>query len=273
MRVYVTRKRSEFETKVNEQHLGRFRGRLSSLQSPDLRQIAQHGKASIGRFLDIDSKSEAARILSEGITSIPTKCIRACVLSSGERNRFHTWGIYTRIGSHTIVHSALVFRRHVRIGVIELSLIATSHESRGSGLGRRLVEEMIRVWREESFQYVLTFADVTAMGFFQHLGFRSRIPMPRDLYDSWIDKYSNSVLMCASLFHSAADFLPPNRFDGVEVLVNMENVDRRPSEKWIKGFVIGSNAQGLRISYTFELKTYEEWMPVDSVRLRLIDYT
>lgn len=221
------------------------------------------------RLLDVETKLEAEKVLSNGISSISRDCIRDCVFSKHERARFHTWGLCAKGTDRVLVLSATVFRRHQKIGLIELSLIATDRNSRGSGHGTKLLHHMLRMWRSEGFEYVLTFADVNAVPFFESVGFRSDIPVPRDLYDCWIDKYSHSILMCFSLHKPGSIENITSELESVEILVFMDNVDRRPAERWVKGVVTDTDDTNVRVVYSYNLRTYSEWLPEESIRIRL----
>ena len=225
----------------------------------------------IARILDCESKTEAIRILAEGISSIPEPCISGCVFSSSERLRFHTWGLYTRTANKPKLISVVVFRRHVRLGLIELRLVATDKGRRRGGCGTQLLHHLTGQWKAEGFSYVMTFADPSAVPFFASLRFASKIPFPRDLYDCWIDKYSHSVLMCQELEGHPFDNHIADAVEFVEVLVFIENSDRRPVEVWVQGIASEhvDAAHLVEVVYSYQLRTYREWLSEDSVRIRL----
>jgi len=223
----------------------------------------------IFRIFDAETKSEATRVLATGISSISRDCIEACVFSKHERSGFHTWALCARGVHGAQVLSTVVFRRHAKVSIIELGLIATDRDWRGSGYGSKLIHHMLQTWKGEGYEYVVTFADLTAVPFFESVGFRSHIPVPRDLFDCWIDKYSQSVLMCFCMHHPMLTDVITSDTEPVEVLVFMDNVDRRPSERWVKGVVTDVQGERVRVTYSYELRTYSEWLPEESIRLRL----
>jgi hypothetical protein len=223
----------------------------------------------IRRILDSESKSEAVVILSDGISSIPVSSIQSCVFSTSERCRFHTWGLFARDDHGTVLLSVVVFRRHVRLGLIELSLIATERNSRRGGFASELLGNLRKMWTDEGFSYIMTFADPSAFPFFVSKGFSSAIPYPRDLYDCWIDKYSHSLLMCLCLHGAPQPISQAFSTEAVEVLVFMDNCDKRPTEVWVQAVAFECDEDKVLVVYSYQLRNYQEWLAEDSIRIRL----
>ena len=220
-------------------------------------------------FLDLESKSKAFRILSDRIPSVDPATIRGCIFGAGSRSRYHTWGLCTRNNYSYQVLTCMVFRRHVRLGIIELTYIASAEEYQREGFASFMLDLMMDKWRADDMSYVLTFADVNAVKFFESIGFTDHIPFPRDLYDCWIDKYSRSVLMCLPLNKLQECERSTRAPARVEILVFVDNVDKQATEIWVPGRVIVDSGETAIVQYSFRLKTHVEVLAVDSIRLKL----
>ncbi len=225
-------------------------------------------RCRIDHLLDSCTKSQAIEILTSSITSINPDCIRKCVFSNGTRSGFHTWGLVIRAGQESLVLSTVVFRVHRRLGLVEVSLIASRQEYRSSGLGSILLSKLISIWRDDGLEYVVTFADLNAIRFFEAIGFTSSIPFPRRLYDPWIDKYSHSLFICLHLHGHSAAVQEVCALEPVEILVAIDYVGNRHHETWVKGFSVASNPNRMTVEYSFMLRNHRESLAIDSIRVR-----
>ena len=225
-------------------------------------------RCRIDHLLDSCAKSQAIEILTSSITSINAESIRKCVFSNGTRSGFHTWGLVMRVGQESLVLSTVVFRVHRRLGLVEVSLIASREKYRSSGLGSILLSKLISIWREEGLEYVVTFADLNAIRFFEAIGFTSSIPFPRRLYEPWIDKYSHSLFMCLHLHAHASVVQEVFALEPVEILVAIDYVGNRHRETWVRGYSVASNPNRMTVEYSFMLRNHRECLAIDSIRVR-----
>ena len=221
----------------------------------------------ISCLYDEISKTRACEILSESIPSLCPSLITRCVFSQSERSKVHTWALTTR-GSRPDIISTVVFRRHARLSFVELIYIATATGSRGDGFGKYFLQSMIDKWLLDSMSHVITHADLSAVPFFEKMGFSTTIPFPRDFYEPWVDKYSKSVLMCLSLYEISIPRQISKPGGLVKVLIQMDNVDKYAKEIWVDGFVIHDNEDVTIIQYSYQQRTYNEVLPVESIRLK-----
>ena len=218
---------------------------------------------------DTESKLKVVRLLSSSIPSINKSVFESYILSEfGKDRRIYTWGIYTG-GRDPEMVAAAVFRRHSHVSIIELMWMATDPSFRAEGFGTELVNNLAKDWYESGLcDYVLTFADISAVGFFERLGFLDAVPFPRDLWDPWIDKYSRSRLLC----------LPLRTIDGFEgrsevhqsvnVLVYVDNIESLTPQVWVNGVVLAGSNTAVLVQYSYMQKTYQEYLSTDSRRLR-----
>lgn len=230
--------------------------------------ILSHQTTRVCCLLDSESKTRAAAILTDMISSVDADAVRKAVFCSPERSRFQTWGLCTRSMHNTII-AAMTFRRHVKLGLIELGLVACSREYQGEGFGGQFLRLMMDKWRREGMTNIIVFADFSAMGFFRSVGFSLDVPFPRDLYDCWIDKYSQSVLMCFCFFTLSGDMFPSASPTEVDVLVFVDNTDKNSSQTWVTGLVLRESDESVTVQYSYFLRTYTETLSVDSIRLKL----
>lgn len=264
MRERVHAKTQKSKTLRDNDREGR---RRASLRQTSTHILFNPSSTLITSLLDFDSKSQAVKILVSQIPSVHSRSISACVFDATGRYRYHTWALcHPRSGGGQIV-STMVFRRHVRVGIIELTYVASSPEYQGEGYGSFFIRSMIQRWKEEGFAYVLTFADRNAVGFFESMGFTGSIPPPRDVYDIWIDKFSESLHMCYTLYPPEAPLETRSMQFYVQVLVYLENVDKCPRSIWAAGIATDSTGECITVQYSYMLKTYTESLPIDSVRL------
>jgi hypothetical protein len=220
----------------------------------------------ISYLLDEESKLKAAQILNEEISSVGNHAISRCVFFGGQRSRYETWAltIGPKFGS---IISTMVVRKHTKLELIELIYIATSSEFKGHGFGSLFLKLMKERWRSEGYAYVLTFADLSAKGFFGSLQFTEGVPFPRDLYECWVDKYSESVLMSLNLCHSNHLGTCFRERITIQVLVCIDNVDRGAKKVWVDGHVIGRSGRIVFVQYVYMLKQYVEVLSCDSSRV------
>jgi N-acetylglutamate synthase-like GNAT family acetyltransferase len=226
----------------------------------------------ISRLLDLDSKMKAVQILKEQISSLSGDAIEKYVLSREQITRFHIWGLCAKGSISSEIICVVVFRRHPRLGLIELNLIACKSSYCGEGFGSFFLKAMLGKWKSEGFAHVLTFADFCAVRFFETVGFSHKLSMPRDLYDTWIDKYSLATIMGIQLLHETATAkcsIELNDAVAVDVLVFYENVDRRPREIWAPGLALRQSELSVLVQYSFRLATFVETLPIESPRIRL----
>ena len=97
------------------------------------------------------------------------------------------------------VVAVVVYKVHPRESFAELAFFATRHEFRGRGYGKKLLDELSNTWKEQNLGYCLTFADLSAVSFFEKCGFSDKIPFPKSLWEGRIDTYSGARLMALSM--------------------------------------------------------------------------
>ena len=222
-------------------------------------------------LLNYEAKSHAFDILSDSIRSVGSTIISHCVYSTGGKSGHHTWGLCTRGAPISSILSTTVFRKFRRLGFVELTYIATAEDYRRDGFGSYLLKSMLNIWQGEEMAYVFTFADFGAVKFFENNGFSRNIPVPRDLYDGWIDKYSNSVLMCRCLTQTTLHktvILTAETPLLLELLVYIENVAKYADEIWVNARVLYSSDTWVGVQYSIWLRNYAEVLPLDSPRIR-----
>jgi hypothetical protein len=234
-------------------------------------EISAEGTTRIMRLLDLESKMKALDILKQQISSISCDTIERYVFSNLEKSRFHLWGLCAKSICNVEIICAAIFRRHSRLGLIELNLIACQSVYCREGFGTTFLKQMIHKWKLEGFSHVLTFADFGAVKFFENIGFSHNLGMPRGLFDSWIDKYSYATLMGLALHESSVQGERYHKEDPipVDVLVFFENVDRKPKEIWTAGFALLQSDTSVLVQYSYQLVCFVETLPLESPRLRL----
>jgi N-acetylglutamate synthase-like GNAT family acetyltransferase len=223
------------------------------------------------RIHDTDMKSKVVRLLSSSIPSIEKSLFESYILSElGRDRRIHTWGIYT-CGRYPELVAAAVFRRHSHVSIIELMWIATDPSFRKEGFGTELITSLTNDWYDSGLcDYVLTFADISAVGFFERIGFQDSLPFPRDLWDPWIDKYSRSRMLCLPL--RKIDFFKNRveRSKPVAILVYVDNIESFTPQIWVNGVVLVDSNTVVLVQYSYLQKTYQEVLSRGSHRLREI---
>ena len=247
---------------------------------PDLKQRLRNmkdTKRSKGRAFargcihDIHLKTKIVDLLSASIPSINRSTFASYIFSEvGKDRRVYTWAIHTPDREQDVL-AALVFRKHPNVSLIELMWIATDLNYRGEGYGTDLLQYLLHDWYESgNSDYVITHADISAVPFFSRFRFEDSVPFPRDLYDPWIDKYSQSRLLCLKLRRPLGSVSRISGFQSVQILVRMDNVERYPSQVWADGIILAKlNDNDILVQYPFMLRMYEEILSVDSRRLRL----
>lgn len=224
------------------------------------------------RVLDIESKMIAVEILKDQISSISGDAIEKYVFCHREGARYQIWALCTKGRSVAEIISVVVFRRHVRLGLIELNMIASKSSYCGEGFGSYFLHKMLNRWKDEGFAHVLTYADFCAVKFFEKMGFSHKAYVPRDLYEPWIDKYSLATLM-ANQLHDLNKMYHQLRSEEpipVEMLVFYENIDRRPKEVWAPGFALIQSDSSVLVQYSYNLSSFVESLPLDSPRIRVL---
>ena len=217
-------------------------------------------------LLDYVSKSDAFRILCNSISSVAEEAIHHCVFSVGGRNGHQTWGLLAKSRTKSVLISTIVFRKFPKLGFIELTYVATAEPFRRVGFGQLLLQRMTKLWREESYSYVFTFADLAATRYFERAGFSQNIPVPRELYESWMDKYSYSVLSCCCLSEVVAPMVSTGI--SVKLLISLENASKFAREVWVDAIVCEESCDFVRVRYCLWLKGFVEVLRADSFRLR-----
>lgn len=217
-------------------------------------------------LLNYQLKSHAFDILKDSIRSVGDIAISNCVYSTGGKSGHQTWGLCTKSTSVSNLISTLVFRKFRKLGFVELTYVATATNFRRDGFGSYFLSSMLDIWRDECIAYVFTFADFGAIKFFESQGFVRDIPVPRDLYDCWIDKYSHSVLMCCTLKHSFISHNPVSK--GIEILIYIENAVKHAKEIWVPALVIYEDHEYIKVHYSAWLRRFTEVLPCESLRLR-----
>lgn len=220
-------------------------------------------------LLDYESKMGAVALICESIPSLDGGYVKALILGAVKGAKVHTWGVTTP-GSGQRLLSTIVFRKHYRLEIVELLYIATDTTHRATGFGRYLLEDLVSNWKDEGYSYVLTHADFSAAGFFERLSFNMSTPFPRELFDTWVDRYSSSILMCRSLSE-------PVGFDGdrsdckrIKILIASENTDKSPIETWVTGRLMYEREAFVLVQYSYHQRLYSELLRICSKRLHEI---
>ncbi len=215
-------------------------------------------------------KSKAVDLLSLSIPSIDRSIFASYIFSElGRERRIHTWGIYTS-GKEQDVIAVVVFRKHAHISLIELMWIAIDANYRGEGYGTDMLQYLFRDWYEGgSFDYITTFSDVSAVGFFERFGFQASVPFPRDLYDPWIDKYSHSRLLCLPLRRVNHLISYRREHTQILILVCIDNAERFPSQTWVEGIILVDFSSDVLVQYPFSQRVFQEILSVHSHRLKV----
>lgn len=229
---------------------------------------------NLGCIHDTHLKMKTVDLLSSSIPSISRTLFASYIFAeNGKDRRIYTWAIHTS-GRDPDVMAGIVFRKHTHISLVELMWIATDVNYRGEGYGTHLLRALLEDWFESgNYDYVMTYADISAVPFFRRLGFEESVPFPRDLYDPWVDKYSQSTLLC---FRRKRSILPEQIFESgrnrsVHVLVWMDNVERFPSQVWVPAIIlmVFINGQDLLVQYSYMQRIFHEILSVDSRRLKV----
>ncbi len=237
------------------------------------KRIHDHSSFSLANLtkvcalLDFQSKNSAVELVCNSIPSLSTDHVHSSVFRSVGGSKVHTWGIVTRDRRQKLL-STIVFRKHSRLEIVELLYIATNYEHRGFGFGRHLLDELISIWKDEGYSYVLTHADLSASGFFERLSFNMSTPFPRDLFDAWVDKYSKSVLMCRALYEPGLYDDESRTYKLVSILIASENTDKSPVETWVCGSLLYESDDIVMVQYSFHQRLYTEILHYCSKRLQ-----
>jgi N-acetylglutamate synthase-like GNAT family acetyltransferase len=257
MQIRTSKRRGNFPVKIPLEPQERTRKR-----------ICDHSY-SIKSLHDLDMKTRAVDLLAASIPSIDRTIFESYILSDMAKERhIHTWAILEN-GRDAGMISVVVFRKHCPVSIIELMWVATHEPYRSDGFGSEIIDRMAEDWYKLGVgDYVLTHADISAVGFFRRLGFQEFVPFPRDLSDPWIDKYSQSQLMCLSLmkFDPAEDYEASNL--PLQILVFVDNVDRSAAHIWVDAIVLKDFQQRVLVQYSYMQRIYHEILPCVSRRLK-----
>ncbi|KAL0219415.1 hypothetical protein P9112_005068 [Eukaryota sp. TZLM1-RC] len=92
------------------------------------------------------------------------------------------------------------FRPHSSQKLIEIVFLAIHEPIRKIGFGTRLMNQMKHWAISNDYDFILTYADDSAIGYFQKQGFTQTITTERDRYGGWIKDYNGATLMECILY-------------------------------------------------------------------------
>ncbi|KAL0228285.1 hypothetical protein RCL1_004428 [Eukaryota sp. TZLM3-RCL] len=106
-------------------------------------------------------------------------------------------GINTR---ETKIIGGVCFKTHEPVQLVEIVFLAITEPIRKAGYGTRLMNHMKHWSITRSFDFILTYADDSAIGYFQKQGFSKNITRPREKYGGFIKDYNGATLMECILY-------------------------------------------------------------------------
>ena len=90
---------------------------------------------------------------------------------------------------------------------MEIVFCVVAHEERRHGYGTHMMNHMKEVVRQEGIYDLLVFADTSAVTYFAHQGFTTRIDLPERVWSGYIKSYQESTLMHCQINRHVPSFL------------------------------------------------------------------
>ncbi|KAL0233229.1 hypothetical protein GEMRC1_011974 [Eukaryota sp. GEM-RC1] len=183
-----------------------------SFKSRDERakELEDSGKLSF-RLIKNDGSMEMLKLLNEYsniifemLPNMPKEYIIRLVFDYSHRvllvEQMEPVSVNSSLPPQKVLIGGVCFKPHEPQGLIEIVFLAITERIRKTGHGTRLMNHMKDWAIKESFQFILTYADDSAIGYFQKQGFTKKITMPRDRYGGWIKDYNGATLMECILY-------------------------------------------------------------------------
>ena len=105
------------------------------------------------------------------------------------------------------VTGGICFRTFAARGFVEIVFCVVAHEERRHGYGTHMMNHMKEVVRQEGIYDLLVFADTSAVTYFAHQGFTTRIDLPERVWSGYIKSYQESTLMHCQINRHVPSFL------------------------------------------------------------------
>lgn len=105
------------------------------------------------------------------------------------------------------VTGGICFRTFAARGFVEIVFCVVAHEERRHGYGTHMMNHMKEVVRQEGIYDLLVFADTSAVTYFAHQGFTTRIDLPERIWSGYIKSYQESTLMHCQINRHVPSFL------------------------------------------------------------------
>ena len=243
--------------------------RIGALRSQKTHAIPGALLFDDGQFQVKELRSDACRepaaaLLEESLACVGGRHISHCLFDSGS-SRFECFAVT----KNSTIAAVVAFQSHKKLSFVELALFATRAEYRGKGLGKLLIQTLSKQWLSQGLVYCFTFADLSAVDFFAKCGFSQSLPVPRKLYETWIDTYTEAKLMTLPLIPLQPGFeCKEVASRDIMVLLGIAN-EPGAEPLWRKAKVVAEDSTGkfVRVEYGYAPRWYTEWLHRDSPRL------
>jgi histone acetyltransferase len=97
--------------------------------------------------------------------------------------------------SNQKVVGGVCYRPNYEQGFIEIAFLAISSLEQVKGYGTRLMNKLKDHCKVNGLQYLLTYADNNAIGYFKKQGFSTYVKMPIEKWKEYIKDYDGGTLM------------------------------------------------------------------------------
>lgn len=105
------------------------------------------------------------------------------------------------------VTGGICFRTFAARGFIEVVFCVVAHEERRHGYGTHMMNHLKEIISREGIYDMLVFADTSAVTYFTHQGFTTRIGLPDSVWCGYIKSYQESTLMHCHISERVPSFL------------------------------------------------------------------
>ncbi|ETO31342.1 histone acetyltransferase Gcn5, partial [Reticulomyxa filosa] len=89
----------------------------------------------------------------------------------------------------------VVFRLFVEQSFCEVVFLAIQPCHQSKGFGARLMNHLKEILKEYKINHILTFADNSAVGYFNKQGFNKNVTLPKVVWHKYIKTYNSAILM------------------------------------------------------------------------------
>lgn len=105
------------------------------------------------------------------------------------------------------VTGGICFRTFTARGFVEIVFCVVAQEERRHGYGTHMMNHMKEIIKKEGIYDMLVFADTSAVTYFAHQGFTTRIDLPESVWNGYIKSYQESTLMHCHINKHVPSFL------------------------------------------------------------------